>query len=785
MVVLRELQAHDFKHLNVDITFPQGILAISGPNESGKSSIFEAILFAFYGRTDKAPLGQKDRLINYDAEELFVSLTFELEGQLFRVTRRVHRKRPSQAKLVKLSSDGAITPLASGVKNVDEELVTLLNGIALSDFLASNVVLQKDLDRLTQMQKMERRDVINAMMGRDCFTQVVDKLANEIRPLKKSVGPERQALEQLDLRKKSFLEHKEELVAKERILSAFDEQLKSLSQTFAKTEKKYNLLKAYKVAKDTQEELQRELDFRKETKDRLKKQVSSLAKLKSQQKQLKTQEKQLRYLKNDEKTFETIHSTSEQLQKLVDEQQMTAEAIKRLESQRDETAHLANVVSEYNQIKAQRLKAEATQQRFFSPLLYIPSIGLIVAGLVALFINLIIGIVLLLASSPFIGYLLKTYISYSKAGPQIERLRARETELSEQVVQFQAREAQIQEHEFQLQEKENQLLELSKHLHTQLGKLNATIRPEIPVSSESDFTVLQSIVKITTQKIMELQAKQSSIAEQLESIENQLADIQEVEEDVSRNETEISTLQEQLSALMLPQLPTEVKEFSESLYEELDNAIKSIGEEKATLQTNRRNTVERIEALTLLVKENEGVLEEYREKEQEVAQLEENISSGELTIDLIRVVAERGREQVRPRVVKVMERLLAAITDGKYRFPKLSEDYSLKVYSATAGEYVEAKLFSGGTEDQFLLALRLGFAIALLPHGRGTAPKFLLLDEPFGGSDIQRRDNIILLLKEELSRIFQQIIVVSHQSAILSASEFQYRMINGRVIQTE
>ncbi|MHA2427727.1 MAG: ATP-binding cassette domain-containing protein, partial [Candidatus Hermodarchaeia archaeon] len=98
---------------------------------------------------------------------------------------------------------------------------------------------------------------------------------------------------------------------------------------------------------------------------------------------------------------------------------------------------------------------------------------------------------------------------------------------------------------------------------------------------------------------------------------------------------------------------------------------------------------------------------------------------------------------------------------------------------------VEANLYSGGTEDQFLLALRLGFAIALLPHGRGTAPQFLLLDEPFGGSDIQRRDNIIRLLQDELSRTFQQIIVVSHQTAVLSASEHQYRMANGRIIHSE
>ncbi|MFX1581718.1 MAG: AAA family ATPase, partial [Promethearchaeota archaeon] len=171
MVVLRQLITKDFKHLDVDIKFPVGILAVSGANESGKSSVFEAILFAFFGRTHKAPMGQKDRIINYDADQCLVQLYFELENTQYRITRRIHRKRPSHATLHKIGSSGQSTTLATGVKEVDKEISSLLNGITLSDLLASNVVLQKDLDRLAQMPKMERRHVINAMMGRECFSR--------------------------------------------------------------------------------------------------------------------------------------------------------------------------------------------------------------------------------------------------------------------------------------------------------------------------------------------------------------------------------------------------------------------------------------------------------------------------------------------------------------------------------------------------------------------------------------------------------------------------------------
>jgi exonuclease SbcC len=788
MVVLRQLIAQDFKHLNVDITFPQGILAISGPNESGKSSIFEAILFAFFGRTHKAPLGQKDRLINYDADKIFVRLFFELEGTHYRITRQLHRKRPSQAQLHKIGPSGQATLLATGVQNVDKEISGLLNGIALSDLLASNIVLQKDLDRLAQMPKMERRHVINAMMGRECFSRADDKLVLELRPLKKSLEPEQKALEQLEHRKEDFLQQTEEQKTKQQTLTQLEKQLKQMSQTLAQTEKQYSAVKAYKDIQDKQAELQRETEFRLETKKRLTKQLASVSKLQTQQRRLKKQQKQLEYLQEDSKTLEATDKTSTKLRSKIDEQQLITEQITRLEEQLDGIEPMDQVLLEYETVKTQRQKVEASQQRIFSPFLYIPSIGLLAAGISTVFFQALIGAVLIISAIPFLAYLGRAYLSYSRAAPQLDQLRQREEALSEQVAQYRVRE----DYQVQLQEGlkrkdvlSEEITKLSQQLHSQLSVFSPSVLEGIEIPDKTDTPGVQETVRIIEQKLLELKAGASSLAEQLNSIQQQLEGMAEAEEDLAQTETELIALNDELSSLTFPDLPKELGEYSDTLFENLDAQVREMREEKVRLQTNRKSTNERIDELKSYLKENEGIVEAYSQKEREVVTLDENIKTGQLIIELIREVAERGREQVRPRVVNVMERLLATITDGKYRFPKLSEDYSLKVYSSTAGEYVEANLYSGGTEDQFLLALRLGFAIALLPQGRGTAPQFLLLDEPFGGSDIQRRDNIIRLLQDELSRTFQQIIVVSHQTAVLSASEHQYRMTNGRIIHSE
>src|SRR5690348_18171775 len=52
MILLRHLRIDAFKHLrNIDLWFPrQGSVLIEGHNESGKSTLFEAIYFALYGK---------------------------------------------------------------------------------------------------------------------------------------------------------------------------------------------------------------------------------------------------------------------------------------------------------------------------------------------------------------------------------------------------------------------------------------------------------------------------------------------------------------------------------------------------------------------------------------------------------------------------------------------------------------------------------------------------------------------------------------------------------------
>ena len=130
-------------------------------------------------------------------------------------------------------------------------------------------------------------------------------------------------------------------------------------------------------------------------------------------------------------------------------------------------------------------------------------------------------------------------------------------------------------------------------------------------------------------------------------------------------------------------------------------------------------------------------------------------------------VRERMLSQVLPGTIDYMTLILPLLTAGRYHHADLdSASYKIRVWDAYAGEqgeYVEKDFFSGGTQDQFSLALRLGFALAALPQELGASPGFIFLDEPLSAFDRQRTTALVRLLTEgEVAKRFDQIFLIAH-----------------------
>ncbi|MFQ6127039.1 MAG: hypothetical protein ACE5R6_20880 [Candidatus Heimdallarchaeota archaeon] len=66
--------------------------------------------------------------------------------------------------------------MATGVTAVDAEILELLDGIRFEDLVASNIVAQKDLNRIAELGRLKRIQTTNALLNRGCFDKAVETL---------------------------------------------------------------------------------------------------------------------------------------------------------------------------------------------------------------------------------------------------------------------------------------------------------------------------------------------------------------------------------------------------------------------------------------------------------------------------------------------------------------------------------------------------------------------------------------------------------------------------------
>lgn len=142
--------------------------------------------------------------------------------------------------------------------------------------------------------------------------------------------------------------------------------------------------------------------------------------------------------------------------------------------------------------------------------------------------------------------------------------------------------------------------------------------------------------------------------------------------------------------------------------------------------------------------------------------------------------------KVLPATMEYMRRILPQLTRDRYHDAELDpESYKIRVWDERAGQsgaWKEKNIFSGGTKDQFSLALRLAFALATLPQERGTSPGFIFLDEPLGSFDDERANALLYLLTEgEIGLAFDQILLISHVPVQENKFTHRIRLENGRL----
>jgi exonuclease SbcC len=253
------------------------------------------------------------------------------------------------------------------------------------------------------------------------------------------------------------------------------------------------------------------------------------------------------------------------------------------------------------------------------------------------------------------------------------------------------------------------------------------------------------------------------------------------ESEMVRLQSEIRDMERKVSEIALPELPTGIV-FNPELLSESLTRRDEIGRQIATAQNKMEQNKQRIDDLERYLSEHADIVSKVQSQEEAVRTFEHKLKVVRQAVEGIQATAEALRTRIRPSVQGHMASILPALTSSRYRAAILDENYGLQVWDPEAGEYKPRDVYSGGTEDQFLLAMRLAFALALLPEVKGQKPEFVFLDEPLGSSDDVRRSGIVEYLASDLSKKFKQIFVISHVGGLEEYAQNTITLDDGRVV---
>ncbi len=169
----RELTMRGFRSYRDEVTFDlrdRHLIGVVGPIGSGKSTILDAIAFALFGKTPRVQRETRT-LINQLADAAHVQLTFEVDGDVWRVTRVLKRKGQGQVQLVRLAEDdpeAAHEEVVLLERPVRERIERLL-GMDFDTFGRSVLLAQNRFAEFLLASDAPRNAVLKGVFGYERF----------------------------------------------------------------------------------------------------------------------------------------------------------------------------------------------------------------------------------------------------------------------------------------------------------------------------------------------------------------------------------------------------------------------------------------------------------------------------------------------------------------------------------------------------------------------------------------------------------------------------------------
>jgi exonuclease SbcC len=779
-MILSKLRLENFKkYTEYEIEFEEGLIGIIGKNGSGKSTIFEAILFALYGELKNRGTKEVIRSANATTKDaVVVELSFEFEDALYRVVREFRGKALSaNAKLYK--NEELIT---SGAKEVTTSIVKLTK-MSRDAFMHTLFASQKELTSLSTLKNEDRKKMIRKLLGLEKIDFIEKELIEKSRELKREITAfsevllgedelktKKATLKELKKNKKSLQEEEKQHTKELAILKEHEVLLKKELKIFTDTKEKKQKAKA------EIELLQNSLASTQTTQNKLQKELHELGQKEKELKQnaaVKTQftafEKELKELEQSK----AIQLKKEGLQKeqtqLRDQYTKASNDIKQLE----------NECAVYDALISQEKNLQTITQNFKNSLLQTQQYERELSAKLSAEQRVVSDTNEKIKSIQNLGResacptctrpLLEEYDNVINTlqntinelqTTKIERYTKELKELQQNLTQTQ-QENSKKEQELQTLKSQILLVKSKKKDLQSAQKYFNTIKQK----GLSNKTELEALKNYSYDEKMhkEVQTKFDATKPKYEyvlSLEAQLQRVTPLKNELQKLTQELISQTQQFrekeTAFKLIEYDEQKHDAKEKEYETQRKADEQKTEQINEIKVNIAKCEGEIKTIEAMLSSNQTQLEKLQIKKDDLKDYEK------IKHSLVEFKTKLNAK-VAPRISSVASNMYSQITKGKYQHIEVSNDFDFFIYDE--GKKYPIERYSGGEIDLANLVLRIAISKTLTELSGANSIGFLAFDEVFGSQDESRRMEILEAL-HTIKEQYRQIFLISHEMEI-------------------
>ena len=779
-MILTNLKLENFKkYTNFEIAFESGLIGIIGKNGAGKSTIFEAILFALYGELKSK--GDKEVVRNSNAsskDAVIVELDFEFDTIEYKVIREFRGKTLSaNAKLYKNSE-----LITTGAKEVTTSIINLTK-MSKDAFVHTLFASQKELTSLSNSKPEDRKKMIRKLLGLEKIDFVEKELIEKSRELKREIGAFAEVLlsaEDISIKKEHIVEYtnQSELLQKD-----INTRTTLLDNTKIEEQTIKQELELYTKTKEQKQSLHARCELLKSS---IKSHQINQDKLSNELNNLKVKQEELRGLQSVKQEYISLHESIKEQEKLKEfhirkeglilEQNELREQYKKaketisllefetkehkelVEKEKALEAKLESIKQTLIQIQTKEkalLQEIAGEQKLISDISKkienITNLGresncpTCTRPLLDEYDNVILSL----------EHIVKTTQKekIDKATINLEEIQKNKEQIEE------SQKAYIKEH-FELSKAIN-LIE-SKNKDLQLQKEHFEKVTQKGVKNKTELAKLEIYTYDNTihEQMLEKQKELKTKYEYVLSLETMLKRVDSIKEEL---QTSISNQDKYNLELLQKDLEFQAINYDEVKHQEKIKQYDEVQSQKDSLTSVINELKVKIATIQGQIKtiqeslnNNEIQLSKVQTKKDDLNDYEKiKISLAEFKTKL--------NSKVAPRISDIASTMYAQITKGKYQHIEVSNDFDFYIYDE--GKKYPIERFSGGEIDLANLVLRIAISKTLGELSGASSVEFLAFDEVFGSQDENRRMEILEAF-HTIKEQYRQIFLISHEMEI-------------------